>query len=62
MCKLFRNLWRANFERFLKEMLCIRPVISYISNEQKMKNAQTLIMILYIPSQYLLARKAYHWF
>ena len=24
-------------------MLCIRPVISYVSNEQKMKKAQTLI-------------------
>ena len=24
-------------------MLCIRPDISYVSNEQKMKKAQTLI-------------------
>ena len=25
-------------------MLCIRPVISYVSNEQKMKKAQTLMI------------------
>ena len=39
-------------------MLCIRPVISYVSNEQKMKKAQTLI----ISSFYLISQIIKIWY